>query len=83
MARGWESKAIEQQQEAARAGDRPPKRRLTESELRREHERRGLELSRERIRRELETASRPAHRSMLEAALAELERRLGAGERPA
>jgi hypothetical protein len=83
MARGWESKSVEHQQEEAASGLKPKSRPLTPDEIRREQERRGLELSRQRISDELKMASHPRHRSMLEAALADLNRRLEAAKRPA
>jgi hypothetical protein len=76
MARGWESKAVEQQQEeaarrasvraSAGAPDAPA--RLAE--------RRVVELARARAAADLARATRPAHRAMLEQALAALDERL-------
>jgi hypothetical protein len=83
MARGWESKSIEHQQEEATSPPQPKNKPLTPDEIREEQERRGLELSRKRIFDELKIASHPRHRSILEAALAELNRRLEATKRPA
>jgi len=83
MARGWESKSIEHQQEEAASPPQPKNKPLTPGEIREERERRGLELSRQRISDELSRASHPRHRSMLEAALADLNRRLEATKRPA
>ncbi|MBO0910887.1 MAG: hypothetical protein J2P13_03760 [Acidobacteria bacterium] len=84
MARGWESKSIEQQQEERASPPKPRHKPLTADEIRQERERRGLELARRRISDELEIASHPRHRSMLEAALADLNRRLeAAARRPA
>jgi len=42
----------------------------------REQERRGLQLSRTRILKDLETATHPNHRKSLEAALAHLDRKI-------
>ena len=75
MARGWESKSVEQQQEEAGT----PKNRarpLTPQEAAEENRRRGLLLSRQRVVQQLEAASNPRHRQMLEAALAELDLQL-------
>ncbi len=73
MARGWESKAIEeQQQEAARgaaAGARPQ----TPAERERGTRRRTLELARARAVADLARARTPAHRAMLEKAIADLD----------
>jgi hypothetical protein len=75
MARGWESKSVEQQQEEASSNTaRGP--RLTPEQTAEQQRRRGLELSRIRIAQQLETATNPRHRQMLEAALKELEKQL-------
>ena len=75
MARGWESKSVEQQQEDAstQQNHRAP---LTPEQIQQENRRRGLLMSRERIVQQLASASNPRHRQMLEAALAELEKQL-------
>ena len=67
MARGWESKSVESQQ----SGDdvAATKRRLTAEEAERSAKRASLELSRGRVRRELETARSEVHRTALENAL--------------
>ncbi|HET8826427.1 MAG TPA: hypothetical protein VFM77_14910 [Terriglobales bacterium] len=75
MARGWESKSVEQQQdEAATAKTRRAP--LTPEQAAKEKRRQGLLLSRQRILQQLEAASNPRHRQMLEAALADLEAQL-------
>jgi hypothetical protein len=69
MARGWESKAIESQQdEAARRGDRKPARSLEEVE--RDTRRVALEMALAQTQAELGAACRPAHREMLSLRLA-------------
>lgn len=79
MARGWESKAVESQQEDAgrqRArGPLPPR-----EDPARADRRRGLELSRARALADLQRATAPAHRRMLEAAIAALDRHLASLE---
>lgn len=45
-------------------------------QVRREQERRGLQLSRTRILNDLETATHPNHRKSLEAALAHLDKKI-------
>ncbi len=81
MARGWESKAIESQQaDAASAGD--PGRRLSDAALAAEARRRDVLLARARVVADLAVATRPAHRRMLEEALAELDRQLSATAAP-
>jgi hypothetical protein len=75
MARGWESKSVESQQDdAARRKDVRPA--LTPGEQERLVRRRTLELSRARLAADLDRASAPPHRSMLERALAELDAQL-------
>jgi hypothetical protein len=75
MARGWESKNIEsQQEEAARQRKRPKA--LTADEQARLVKRRGLELARARAEADMAHAVAPAHRAMLEQALADLDAQL-------
>lgn len=77
MARGWESKAIEEQQaELDRADTRGPV--VTVAQRERLQERRGLELSRARLTASLATARADSHRQGIEAALAEVEARIAA-----
>ena len=73
MARGWESKSVEQQQEEA-ATQKTGRRALTPEQAAEENRRRGLELSRQRILQQLQTACNSRHRQMLDAALSELDR---------
>jgi hypothetical protein len=80
MARGWESKAIEQQQDEAtssKSSYTPP---LTAEQIAKNQQRESIELSRQRILQQLQVACNPRHRQMLEAALAELDRKLGTVE---
>ncbi len=75
MARGWESKNIEsQQEEAARA--RPTAAKLTPEDRERLARRNSLELARARAAADLAKATAPAHRRMLEQALAALDDQL-------
>ena len=76
MARGWESKSVESQMED---GKRPVDRvgpKVGAEEQERARKRRGLELSRTRIRNEIATTQSDAHRSTLEKALAFLDEEL-------
>jgi len=75
MARGWESKSVEQQQEEA-STEKKHRAPLTPEQIAEENRRRGLLMSRERIVQQLASASNPRHRQTLEAALAELDRQL-------
>lgn len=75
MARGWESKAVEDQIEQANARalrhpfpeDLPPEERARRERLE------SLRLSRARTLTQLESATRPAHRQMLQRTLRALE----------
>lgn len=78
MARGWESKAVESQQQetpvdrrAAAGTDDPAARQ-------RMAERNTLSLARLKALTDLQHACAPAHRAMLEQALADLDRRIAA-----
>jgi len=74
MARGWESKSVEDQQAAAEARDRTAGgRELTAEERDREAKRMTLSLSRSRILQDLQLACDPRHRAMLERALADVD----------
>jgi hypothetical protein len=77
MARGWESKSVESQMEAAatkRARERqiPP----TEEQVRLAHERESLLLTRKRVLKDIEGATHARYRQQLEAALKHLDARL-------
>jgi uncharacterized protein (UPF0254 family) len=76
MARGWESKAVEQQQAEAMAPADRTAARLTPEQRVKQQQREGLRLSRERILEQLQKAKNPAHHQMLERALAELDQQL-------
>jgi hypothetical protein len=77
MARGWESKAVESQQ-AGREQSPPSSNSMAPDELQRRAERRTLELARARATGDLARATAPAHREMLERAIAALDERLRA-----
>ena len=75
MARGWESKAIEaQQDEAARQKTARPA--LTAEQREQAARRRTLELTRSRAVADLERATAPQHRRMLEQAIAAIDEQL-------
>jgi hypothetical protein len=76
MARGWESKSVEQQQDEAVSDRGQRKVQLSAEQAAEERRREALGLSRKRILQQMEVATNPRHRQMLEAALAELERQL-------
>lgn len=75
MARGWESKAVEDQIEAAneRAQRRQSPEGLSQEERERRERLETLRLSRARTLTQLEGAVRPAHRQMLQRTLRALE----------
>lgn len=75
MARGWESKSVESQIEAADAKSERSER-LTPEQRRRRQKRESLELSRRRVLHEIETAQSPVRRASLEQALAFLDQQL-------
>ncbi len=72
MARGWESKSIEEQQAESMAARKPPGPSPTPDELARRRERETLRLARSNLTQQLETAHSPRHRKVLEDALAEI-----------
>lgn len=75
MARGWESKSVEQQQDEA-AEKKEHGQLLTPEQIAEKQRRQGLELSRQRILQQLQVACSPRHRQMLEAALKDIDQRL-------
>lgn len=80
MARGWESKSVEQQQEELSSSLGPLRKQLTPKQITEQQRRDGLQLSRQHIKQQLEVSSNPQHRAMLEAALAELDAQIKARE---
>ena len=76
MARGWESKAIESQQQDALA-TRPARPELTDHERSHLDRQRGLELALARTQAELQAAGHPAYREMLRLRLTALQAELG------
>lgn len=75
MARGFESKQVESQQEEA-ARPKVTGSPVSAQEAERIDRRRTLELSRARLAADLQRASVPAHRKMLEQAIAALDGQL-------
>ena len=75
MARGWESKSVEsQQEESFRASEARDLRQLSPEERARQERLASLELSRARTLDQLERATGAAHRAMLKRTLLALER---------
>jgi len=77
VARGWESKSVEEQMDLAqtrKATGAEPK--ISEAQIGLERARESIELSRGRILRELEAARHPRHREQLSQALNFLDEQL-------
>ena len=73
MARGFDSKFVEAQQEEAARGTSTRGRALSPEQRAAEQRRRMLQLTRTRTERDLSRATAPAHREMLQQALAALD----------
>jgi hypothetical protein len=81
MARGWDSKAVEDQQAAAEAEKQSrSKPALTREERERSVRRDGLVLARAKMLNDLESAEDERYRAMLERAIAHLDGEIGAIE---
>ena len=79
MARGWESKSVESQIEAAEERASLANRRAVAAEdVRRERERESLELSRTRVLQDIASAVNPRYREVLERSLGFLDEKLKA-----
>ena len=76
MARGWESKSVEAQQEDAARGSTPEKPRLTREAAARFREKETLRLSLQSVAQQLKRSHNARHRALLELALADLERKI-------
>ena len=76
MARGWESKSIEDQQAQAASKSAPRSSRLTPEQASRVRKIEGLRLSRQRITQQMEAAHNERHREMLRQSLAALDEEL-------
>ena len=77
MARGWESKSVEDQVAAAEAAkETHAQARFSAAERKKETERQSLRLSRTQIMNRLNASTNPQYRRQLESALRHLEDRL-------
>jgi hypothetical protein len=76
MARGWESKSVEAQQDEAAEKSTPGNPRLTREAAARIREKESLRLSLQNVVQQLERSLNARHRSMLEQAKSDLERKL-------
>jgi hypothetical protein len=80
MARGWESKSVEEQQAAMaehRTIARVP---ISPEEQQRNRKRDGLLLSRQSLSQQLQAACNPRRRQMLEQSIVEIDRQLSSIE---
>jgi hypothetical protein len=83
MARGWESKEIESQIEAAEERALASQRlKLSAEQAQHQREVESLELSRTRVLQDLETAQNPKYRAMLQQSLTFLDQKLESVKRP-
>jgi len=78
VAKGWESKSVEEQQSEATNRSKSSKPRMTPEQIANQQSRNGLELSRQRVLQQLQSACNPNHRNMLEKALADLDAQIAA-----
>jgi hypothetical protein len=81
MARGWESKSVEQQQEELKDRNRPTGLRLLPAQQKLIREREGLLLVRKRLTERLQATTHARRRQMLEQDLAEIEKQLSSFEK--
>ncbi|HEX4966073.1 MAG TPA: hypothetical protein VF173_35010 [Thermoanaerobaculia bacterium] len=82
MARGWESKSVESQQDAKSYSER--REGMTPEQRQRKLKRESVELSRRRVLQEMATTRSPVRRTSLEQALAFLDQQIAelADEKP-
>jgi hypothetical protein len=79
VARGWESKEVESQIEAAESrASQAAKRQVSAEQIAREREIESLNLSRTRVVQDLETSTNPRYRELLNRSLAFLDEKLSA-----
>ena len=78
MARGWESKSVELQVEAATEESNSDPRRVTPEQMEHHRKKQNLLLSRRRVVHQLENCSNPLYQELLNRALADLDRQLAA-----
>ncbi len=73
MARGWESKSVETQQDEASRTKSPPMRPLAAEERERIQRRQTIELARRKAAADLLRAKTPAHRALIERSITDLD----------
>ena len=80
MARGWESKSVEQQQAEMAERHNSPHPPASPDAQKRNRQREGLLLSRTHLLRQIEASTHPARRRILDQALADIDRQLASFE---
>jgi hypothetical protein len=76
VARGWESKSVELQQDDASSSNGEPENHLTPEQRAIASRKEGLRLSRSRILEQLHSAGNPRYQEILEKALAVLDEQI-------
>jgi hypothetical protein len=76
VARGWESKSVEAQQSEAAEKSSQPRLRMSSQDAATFRERENLRLARQKTLHELDTATNPRRRKILEQALGDLDQKL-------
>jgi len=76
MARGWESKSVEAQQDEAAGRSAPDKPPLTQKQAAQQRDKEILRLSLQSVIQQLERSHDARHRDMLEKARSDLERKI-------
>lgn len=83
MARGWESKSVESQIEAAEKSPPAPEVRVTPEQQQRVRDREMLLMTRTRVLHDIEQSQNPKYRNILEASLRHLDDKIAALDPPA
>jgi len=76
VARGWESKSVEEQQAQAAPAFSPSQPPQTAAQTAKQRRRQGLLLSRQHVLQQLEVAQNSRHRELLQKALSDLDAQL-------
>jgi hypothetical protein len=76
VARGWESKSVEEQQASLEERKPSAKVPFDREQLERQRRREGLQMSKARLLSQLQAARNPRHRQMLDQALADINDQL-------
>ena len=80
MARGWESKSVESQQDLARERQNAPQQTLSNQQKEQLRKREGLLLSRARVMKQIEASTNERYTKVLHEALKELEQKIASLE---